>query len=57
MTEGLRLPLLAVAIALAPITAGAQVACIPPEELAVTHKSCGELIHPPDLTLPAQTRP
>ena len=32
MTEGLRLPLLAVAIALAPVTAGAQVACIPPEE-------------------------
>ena len=32
MTEGLRLPLLAVAIALAPVTATAKVACIPPEE-------------------------
>ena len=32
MTDRLRLPLLAMAIALAPITAGAQLACIPPEE-------------------------
>ncbi len=32
MTEGLRLSLLAAAIALSPITSGAKVACTPPKE-------------------------